>query len=226
MVPFGLEVDAKHSKAVAIRFCAKPGKPKAHRSFGENWKWSFSTVFISRIIEGSFLIKTWKLTRRAETSFKESLLGVGYHALFGKMKKSLLRKVTVRALYRSQRQHHCLGFGVIPLTSDLKLISGDGGFAGERVYSSGSTGSVVLFVIIRRNQFILQHNYFFPICGLIRPVLRAHPVQCSHPVDVGSISSMMSSSISSLGEASISGMAGSSGSPHRGLSTTIDAVLQ
>lgn len=122
MVPFGLEVDAKHSKkAVAIQvFAVKPGKAKGSPILqGELEVALFDGFYRSDNSEELPLIKTWKYSpEELKPLSKESLLGVGYQLLlvWEDEEKPTQKKVTVRALYHDPNGSTIASdFGVIPL---------------------------------------------------------------------------------------------------------------
>jgi len=122
MVPFGLEVDAKHStKAVAIQvFAVKPGKAKGSPILqGELEVELFDGFYQPENSEELPLIKNWKYSpEELKPLSKESLLGVGYQLLlvWEDEEKPTQKKVTVRALYHDPNGSTIASdFGVIPL---------------------------------------------------------------------------------------------------------------
>lgn len=122
MVPFGLEVDAKHSKkAVAIQvFAVKPGKAKGSPILqGELEVELFDGFYQPDNREELPLIKTWKYSpEELKPLSKESLLGVGYQLLLVWEDEEMpaQKKVTVRALYHDPNGSTIASdLGVIPL---------------------------------------------------------------------------------------------------------------
>lgn len=122
MVPFGLEVDAKHSKkAVAIQvFAVKPGKAKGSPILqGELEVELFDGFYRPDNSEKLPLIKIWKYSpEELKPLSKESLLGVGYQLLlvWQDEEKPTQNKVTVRVLYHDPNGSTIASdLGVIPL---------------------------------------------------------------------------------------------------------------